>query len=354
MQATAFEHHGHRLPAAVAAAWQLGPGTEIAALSRSGFSGSEVYRVSCGDRRLVLKSFAGGTAPTRARWIHRLVRHLTAAGIAEVPALAPAGSGDTIVTDGAGTMWELARFVSGAPDAAPDEQRTAAAMDVLARLHRAAATFAGGHSRCGDPPAVARRRSQAAALSAHPWAARRDAAGAPRAARVGDPMLGRWDAAISVAEAHSAAAGIAAVAASPLVSLPMQPVLRDVWSEHVLFEPTGDVAGIIDFHAADVDTPATDLARLLGSWWATGTEGGAAAAALDAYEQVRPLTPGERRLVPWLDAAGVVCGLDNWFRWTVEEGRAFPNPQAVLARVDRLLDRLPRALATLGRLESAR
>jgi Ser/Thr protein kinase RdoA (MazF antagonist) len=354
MQATAFGHHGHHLPAAVVAAWQLGAGIEIEALSRSGFSGSEVYRVSCGDRRLVLKSFARDTTPTRARWIHRLVRHLTVAGLAEVPALTPASDGDTIVTDADGTMWELARLVSGTPDDAPDERRTAAAMAVLARLHGAAATFAGGHAHCDDPPAVARRRSQAAALSAHPWAARRDAAGAPRAARVGDPMLDRWDAAIAVAEAHSAAAAIAAVATFPLVSLPMQPVLRDVWSAHVLFDAAGHVAGIIDFHAADLDTPATDLARLLGSWWATGAEGGAAAAALDAYERVRPLAPGERQLVPWLDAAGVVCGLDNWFRWTVEEGRAFPNLQAVLTRVDRLLARLPGALATLCRLASAR
>jgi Ser/Thr protein kinase RdoA (MazF antagonist) len=353
MQATAFEHHGPRLPAAVVAAWRLGPGVEIEALSQSGFSGSEVYRVSCADRRLVLKSFARGTVPTRAGWIHRLVRHLTAAGIAEVPALTPASSGDTIVTDGAGTMWELAHFVSGGPDDAPDERRAATAMEVLARLHRAAATFAYGHSRCDEPPAVVRRRSQAAALIAHPWAARRDAVGASRA-RVDDPMLDRWDAAIAVAEAHSAAAAIAAVAASPLVALPVQPVLRDIWSEHVLFDPAGRVAGIIDFHAADVDTPATDLARLLGSWWATDTEGVAAVAALDAYERVRPLTSGERRLVPWLDAAGVVCGLDNWFRWTVEEGRAFPNRHAVLTRVDRLLDRLPGALATLRQLASAR
>src|SRR5690606_5799306 len=47
-------------------------------------------------------------------------------------------------------------------------------------------------------------------------------------------------------------------------AVPLQFVLRDVWSDHILF--TEDcVTGIIDFGAARVDEPATDVARLLGS-----------------------------------------------------------------------------------------
>jgi len=40
-----------------------------------------------------------------------------------------------------------------------------------------------------------------------------------------------------------------------------------------------------------------------------------------------------------------VFGLDNWFRWTLEEQREFPDTQSVLARIDRLLEELERALA---------
>jgi len=350
MQAPAFEHHRNRPPPAVAAAWRLGPTTEIVAVRRSGFSGSEVYRVAGTCGRFVLKSFAPGTTPARAAWIQRLARQLTAAGIAAVPALEPATTGDTLVTDDSGTLWELSRFVAGQPDDAPDPRRTAAAMETLARLHRAAAAHDGGPCVCADLPAVARRRSQAAALIGHPWASRRAAADRPQA-RADGLLLGRWDTAIAVGAAHGATAALAAVAACPHIPGSVQPVLRDVWSEHVLFDAAGRVAGIIDLHAAAVDTPATDLARLLGSWWTSGTSGEAAVAALDAYERVRPLTAGERRLVSWLDAAGVVCGLDNWFRWTVEEGRVFPDRRSVLSRVDRLLDRLPGALASLRRQE---
>jgi Ser/Thr protein kinase RdoA (MazF antagonist) len=350
MQPPTFEHHRHRLPPAVAAAWRLGPAPEIVALPRSGFSGSEVYRVSGTGGRFVLKSFALGTLPARAAWIHHLVRQLTAAGIAAVPALVQTTAGDTLVADDAGTLWELSSFVAGRPDDAPDRRRAAAAMETLARLHRAAAAYDGAPRGRDDLPAVARRRWQAASLIEHPWAVRRAAAGRRRD-RADELLLGRWDTAITVGRTHGAEAALAAVATCPSIPGSVQPVLRDVWSEHVLFDPAGHVAGIIDLHAAAVDTPATDLSRLLGSWWASGTSDEAAIAALDAYERVRPLAARERRLVPWLDAAGVVCGLDNWFRWSIEEGRNFPNHQAVLLRIDRLLDRLPGALATLCRLK---
>ena len=128
-----------------------------------------------------------------------------------------------------------------------------------------------------------------------------------------------------------------------------QPVLRDVWSDHVLFLDDGRIAGFIDFHAAGRDTRATDLARLLGSWDAPAapTEGQWLQPwrqALDAYEAVKPLEPGERALIPWLYATGVICGLDNWFRWLITEQREFADNSTVLSRIARLIGALPAAL----------
>jgi hypothetical protein len=54
----------------------------------------------------------------------------------------------------------------------------------------------------------------------------------------------------------------------------------------------------------------------------------------------------EAELVPFLHGTGVLCGLDNWFRWTLEERRAFSDVQRVLDRIDSLLISLPDAIAT--------
>ena len=136
----------------------------------------------------------------------------------------------------------------------------------------------------------------------------------------------------------------------------LQPVIRDIWSDHVLFdaEPRSRVAGIVDFHAAAIDTPATDLARLLGSW---RSPGGAAGLPLPdrwpeplaAYDRIRPLEDRDRQRIGFLHAAAVLCGLDNWFRWIVEEGRDFAGWEAALGRIDQHLGELPDALEWLAR-----
>jgi len=122
-----------------------------------------------------------------------------------------------------------------------------------------------------------------------------------------------------------------------------------------------DLTAIIDLHAAGVDTPATDLARLLGSW--DSPAGGKPVPfvnrplgcrslverwqeAIAAYDRVRPLPHAEADLIPFLHATGVVCGLDNWFRWTLDEQREFPDGRSMLGRIDRLLTELPAALTT--------
>jgi Ser/Thr protein kinase RdoA (MazF antagonist) len=143
------------------------------------------------------------------------------------------------------------------------------------------------------------------------------------------------------------------VAAMRSWSCVLQPVLRDVWCDHVLFADarSDDVTAIIDLHAAGIDTPATDLARLMGSWQSPSgctllslperwTE------AIASYDRIRPLSRMEAGMVAFLHGTGVVCGLDNWFRWMLEEHRVFPDAQRVLDRIDRLLTELPGAIAT--------
>ena len=338
----------------LAAAWLGASVTGIAPLPTAGFSGSAVHEVRAGGDRFVLKELAASTDPPRAAWVHALAGHLRAAGIAEAPDVAATPGGDTVVADDRGRLWELVRLVPGSATTTPTPAQAAAAMDALARIHRAAATLPGVRRLVTPAPALALRIERARGLLDDPWRSRRGRlppAGSP--GELATAMRSRLDAAVETFQAATGDTVMRRVAALLPAALPLSPALRDVWSEHVLFaaDPPDRVAGIIDFHAAGMDSPAADIARLLGSWPRPGSGVDFLAAwsgALAAYEAQRPLEPAERSAIPLLHAAGVVFGLDNWFRWVLEEGRAFPDPAAVLRRADRLLEALPAALQELG------
>jgi Ser/Thr protein kinase RdoA (MazF antagonist) len=330
------------------------PGLTVTPLDRPGFSGSPLARVTSALGSFILKAFAVGTSPERARWIHALMAHLVAEGVREVPPVCRTPRGDTLVTDATGGLWEMIQFVPGVALAAPTLTQAAVAAAAVARLHRAAATLPPTRPTSvvpttAVPAAVTRRREQAQQMLLHPWSDRR----ARIECRADElPWLTRWDRAIEIFAACSGPRSLSHVVAFDPGPLAMQPVVRDLWSDHVLFaDDRQQVAGIVDFHAAAFDTPATDLARLLGSWWVGGEPTQRAAgwdSALGAYDRVRPLTAPERRLVPFLAVTGVLFALDNWFRWLLEERRSFPASAAVARRIDGLLGQLPAALESLA------
>jgi Ser/Thr protein kinase RdoA (MazF antagonist) len=144
---------------------------------------------------------------------------------------------------------------------------------------------------------------------------------------------------------------MASLAAWQPPPLTCQVVVRDLSSDHLLFGSRGhpQIRGLIDLHASGWDTPAADLGRLLGSWLPAGGEAapGWWATALAACEQERPLAEQAAAIVPLLAASGILFGLDNWFRWVLVERRTFTDEARVVARVDWLLARLPRALAII-------
>ena len=326
----------------VCAAWLGADPIRHAPLAGGGFSGSAVHMVEhlATSRKYVLKRFPESASDERCSWVHALMRHLRAAGIEVVPEVM------NIVGDGEGGRWELVAFMPGRATERPTAGQAASALEVLARLHIAAVGMAGEQAR-GPSPGVIRRREQAQQLLAFPWRQRRAAIGMDADAAV----AGRLDEAIEVFDRAGGRRVLERVAAAEGEPLALQPVLRDVWSDHVLFADGGErVSGFIDYHAAGIDSPATDLARLLGSWSLAGDCREPALVdawrdAIEAYERVRPLAPAERRLVPWLHATGVIFGLDNWFRWTLEERRTFPDAGRVHERIGRLVVALGAAIA---------
>jgi Ser/Thr protein kinase RdoA (MazF antagonist) len=331
----------------VCAAWLGSRPVVIEPLPAGGFSGASIVRVRAAGEAAawVLKSFPRSRVE-HVGWVHALMRHVRGAGVAEVPEVAVTKAGTSVVVGPEGDAWELVAFVVGASTATPTVAQAAAAAACLARIHVAAATLPGAAPSRAVPGAVTRRIAHAAALRAAPWSGR---LGARSAATHACPeIVPRLERAVAIFSEADGARALERVAARVPTPARVQAVLRDVTSDHVLYRAGGspDIAGVIDFHAAAIDTPATDLARLVGSW-RPARDRGLREAALAAYEAVRPLEAAERGDVGWLDATGVILGLDHWFRWTLDEGRPFAHPAAVVARIDGLLERLAESVADL-------
>jgi Ser/Thr protein kinase RdoA (MazF antagonist) len=119
------------------------------------------------------------------------------------------------------------------------------------------------------------------------------------------------------------------------MTVPLQPCLRDVWHDHVLFQED-EVTGLIDPSAARTDTVAADISRLAGSLIADDRL--AWGKAIDAYQSVRPLSREEAALVGILDRSGVLLSGMTWLERRYFECISFT--ERALERFQRIAARL--------------
>lgn len=297
-------------------------------------SGALFWRLDTPRGELVLRRWpTEHPSPERLRFIHAVLQHASQRGVSILPLPIATADGESFVSH-AGHLWELARWLPGTADyeRAPSPAKLRAALAALAKFHQATADFRCEAESDTTSSAVGRRlprlrelesvdfTEMAAPIAGGNWpglgpVARRFVELLPRAV----PLATSW---------------LAPLAEVPLV---LQPCLRDVWHDHVLF--TGDeVTGLLDCGAIDVDSPTGDVARLLGSFVSDDEVGWRV--GLEAYAAIRPLSPDERRTIVALDAAGTVLAGCNWIRWIYVEGRTFENPPQVERRFQRLLERL--------------
>jgi homoserine kinase type II len=118
---------------------------------------------------------------------------------------------------------------------------------------------------------------------------------------------------------------------------PVQPCLRDLWHDHLLFE--GDrLTGLIDYGAVSGDHVGADLARMLGSL--VGDDTGGWERGLRSYRRVRDLNEHDEQLAHVLDRSSTILGLVNWLRWLYHEGRSYEDLAAVARRLQALLERI--------------
>ena len=368
-------------------------------MATSGFSGARVYRLETARGSFALRRWpAEHPAPQRLTWIHSVLTHAVANGFDRLPLPIRTVNGRSFVRQG-DHLWELAPWLPGEPDnrQPPNSARATAALRALAALHQSMGNFQPNPQPVGPSPGLAARLEQLRGLlaggtatirvcSVAPYtspkrsdgaqtsqlvrpSSRGDACDSPlpesdqspkpheppqtlAALRAGVALIG--DASTRTSALSNSALVDAAndilshfarrapeierrLTAAAKIRVPMQPAVRDIHGEHVLF--VGDaVTGIIDFGAMRFDTVAGDIARLLGSLvqddlagWQSG---------LAAYEEVRPLSATERELVPVFDSSGVLLGAMNWLEWLFVEQRQFTNLDLVQARLAELLARL--------------
>ena len=299
-----------------------------------GLSGARIWRLKTGRGDLCLRRWPREhPSPDSLQFIHAVLEHAGQHGCGLVPAPIRRTDGSSFASRH-GHLWEMTPWLPGMADWPKTRSliRLKNAVQALAGFHRAVANFELGGSRAGPSPAVAERLLQLRGLvggGADNITARMTPSRWPE-------LFGRAEDLISLFQHASPRVRVLLENASR-VDVRLQPCIRDIHQEHVLFQ--GDaVTGLIDFGAMRVDNVAIDLSRLLGSmagdnWelWEIG---------LNAYEEIVRLSASDKELVRTFDRSSVLLSGMNWLKWIYVDGREFPDPAAVLLRIDTILSRL--------------
>ena len=312
----------------------------VRVLGAGGLSGAEIWSgqfgfdspseplalaASCSETQLTLaarknircaKRYPPGTHPHDLQRQHAWLSAATRAGLGYVPRMAISTAGETFVRVG-GCIWEIQDWMPGRADFAtePTQAKLAAACEAVLRIHGVWRQF----GTRTEPSRAIRNR---AAMIAR-W--RKDAI-PPKS------PLEQRAAAILARHLDPLAASLAEWVDRPL---PCQPCVRDLRRDHFLFE--GDsLTGLIDYGAADWDTPATDAARMLGEL--IGGDSELYGAGIERFREAGISADAIRIL----DRAGVVGAAIRWI-YRLREPRTLGVPVEVAeARLGRLLDRLER------------
>lgn len=296
-----------------------------------GFSGARLWRVSDGSRQLCLRRWpVDHPDETRLRFIHA-VMEFAGMQLEIVPRLQRTPAGDTAIRHGE-HLWELTTWLPGEATyrAQPSPAKLFAAMQALASVHLALEHFPTRMTGNSVSPGIAERRARLRELRALLPQIHRQLPSAAAELRL------RGEAILSSFARHATEVDDQLATASS-VCVPLQPCLRDIWHDHVLF--VGDTTtGIIDFDAVRIETVAGDLARLITSL--VGNDPAPRASALAAYETLRPLSIEERKLIEVFDASATLMSGMNWLVWILIDGRTFIDMQRIYARLDESLSQI--------------
>lgn len=309
---------------------------EIIAALEGGLSGASIWKCKTSLGPACLRRWPQmHPSPERLGLIHWGMHAASASAITFTPKILSCQNGKSFLQSN-GHLWELTTWCAGAADylSSPSHIRLKNAMRALAALH----DLWHNHSRMGISPTLIDRSGT---LTRYETRLRNPQ---PDSAFSLPPDL------IELRERTMLEFKIRCqrLQTSLRIELekevPLHFVLRDIWSDHVLF--TGDeVTGIIDFGAARIDDPRTDIVRLLGSLeprdrerWEFGLSIYREASVTRGAFEVEPL-----RL---MDEVATLLAALQWMEWLVLERRTFKaDPNQLLQRWRGFLDRLATTFA---------
>lgn len=304
----------------------------------AGFSGAKVFQITTGGAAFCWKCWPQNQSAKRLIELHRLLLEIAQQDLAMVPVPRRDITGRSVISE-SGRLWQLEAWMPGQADywQNPQVARLQAAFDILARWHRAANSIEWRsewfyRDTTAPAPTITDR-----------VASLRDYVGEvlqnieTGIIREQHPAWREHGQIITAAMRWHGPKLLADLAQSANQPVPIQPVIRDVWHDHVLF--TGNnVTGFIDYGAARTDTVTADISRLLGSLIGADTE--QRRIALAAYEAVRPLSLIEHRLIPLLDLSNVLLSGLIWLRRRYVEQSPILSESRVLERLNRIATRL--------------
>ncbi len=320
--------------------------------NQGGFSGAAIWRVETVAGDFALRRWPQPELPhARIAGLHRLLDHVRSEGLRCVAVPLRTTNGTTLVST-AGLLWQLEPWLPGVADfhARPSRERLRSAMTVLAQWHRAAERFVPeaaaavwflGQSAAVSP-AITERLAILAAIDAEDLARvsrslSNEQWGFARLPAIRD--LARRVFTFFQSGREAITAELRLLREAPFR---LQPCLRDVWHDHLLFDGEA-VTGLIDPSACRVENVATDLARLIGSL----VEDDCAAwdFALAEYQRHRSLSASELALVTVLDRSGVLLSGWTWLRWLYLDRRTFSDAVAVTRRLTEIVRRMERLVS---------
>ncbi|MDC0273912.1 phosphotransferase [Planctomycetaceae bacterium] len=311
--------------------------------SHAGFSGAIVERIEVGGQHFALRGWPKESLPAaRLLGLHQFQRFLFERGFTQVSVPVPTIDGRSLVQHEK-RFWQMEPWMPGKADFLkhPSDEKLKAVMHLLARLHIASTQFVASQesalwfsvSPSAPSPALVERIQILERWSGtNPETLHRSIQQKLIPEKIKDRLCEILSLYLSHAEkVHSELREMADHQFS------LQPCLRDLWSEHVLWT-ANQVTGLIDFGACRIENPMIDLSRLLGSYFIDDSE--SYQKAIGWYDEIRSVSTSERKLFSVLDRSQRLLAGMTWIDRLVLTAHPLNDWSAVENRLDEILPRL--------------